>query len=81
MLASGGSVSCCIDKLKQVGVKEENITLIHLVSCDVGIEKVLDTYPNVKIITAVIDPELNDKKYIIPGLGDFGDRFYGTIHE
>jgi len=49
-----------------------------LISCDEGIQKLLTDYPSIKILTAVIDPEINDQKYILPGLGDFGDRYFGT---
>ena len=78
MLATGGSVNLCISKLKENGVNESNITFINLVSCEYGLEKIHDLYPMVRVITAAIDPELNSHKYICPGLGDFGDRYFGS---
>lgn len=79
MLASGGSCACCISKLKELGVEEERITFINLISCPYGIEKLLKEHPKIKIITAAIDEKLNEKKYIVPGLGDFGDRYFNTV--
>lgn len=78
MLATGGSVMMCIDKLVQSGVKQDKITFINLVSCDHGLQALHARYPQVKVITASIDPILNEHKYIVPGLGDFGDRYFGS---
>ena len=78
MLATGGSVNLCISKLKESGVDETKITFINLVSCEFGLRKINETYPGVKVITAAIDPTLNEDKYILPGLGDFGDRYFGS---
>jgi uracil phosphoribosyltransferase len=61
-----------------MGVSEDKITFINLISCEVGLRKLHDVFPKVKVITAAIDPVLNDNKYIIPGLGDFGDRYFGS---
>ncbi|CDW72050.1 phosphoribosyl transferase domain containing protein [Stylonychia lemnae] len=78
MLATGGSVNLCIQKLKDNGVDESNITFINLVSCEDGLRKIHSLYPQVRVITAAIDPILNEHKYIVPGLGDFGDRYFGS---
>lgn len=78
MLATGGSSIRSIEELLKAGAKEENITFVNLLSCDEGIRNFHAAYPNIKIVTAEIDPELNEDKYIIPGLGDFGDRYFGT---
>ena len=78
MLATGGSVNLCISKLKESGVDETNITFINLISCEYGLRKIHETHPGVKVITAAIDPTLNEDKYILPGLGDFGDRYFGS---
>lgn len=78
MLATGGSALETIKRLTQRGVKEEHIIFINLVSAPEGIEAVLTAFPNIRIITAEIDEGLNDKAYIIPGLGDFGDMYFGT---
>lgn len=78
MLATGGSVGMCIDKLKEHGVSEERITFINLISCEHGLTALHGKYPGVKIITAAVDPVLNEHRYICPGLGDFGDRYFGS---
>lgn len=64
--------------LKEAGVKEENILFLNLVSCPEGIRALHAAAPAVKIVTAAVDPTLNEHKYIVPGLGDFGDRYFGT---
>lgn len=78
MLATGGSVCKAIEVLKEKGVKEENIIFINLISCPKGIKKLAKEFPKVKIVTGFIDKKLNSKAYILPGLGDFGDRYFGT---
>ena len=78
MLATGGSAIVTIRRLKERGVKEEKIIYINLVSAPEGIEAVLTIFPGIRIITAEIDEGLNDRAYIIPGLGDFGDMYFGT---
>jgi len=78
MLATGGSVCKTIELLRISGVQPENITFINLVGCEEGIARVMKEHDGVKIITAAVDPELNSMKYIIPGLGDFGDRYFGS---
>ena len=78
MLATGGSVLMCIEKLKEKGVNEDKITFINLVSCEEGLTNLHLRYPQVKVITASVDPILNHQKYIVPGLGDFGDRYFGS---
>jgi uracil phosphoribosyltransferase len=78
MLATGGSASCCIEKLIESGVKAEAIVFINLICCPKGIERILSDHPGVRIITASIDDGMNHSKYISPGLGDFGDRFFGS---
>jgi uracil phosphoribosyltransferase len=78
MLATGGSAIETIKRLKEQGVQEEKIIFINLVSAPEGIEAVLLAAPGIRIITAEVDEGLNDKAYIIPGLGDFGDLYFGT---
>eukprot|EP01132_Coremiostelium_polycephalum_P000985 gene985-1251_t len=78
MLATGGTVSQAVGVLLERGVKEENIVFINLVASPEGIQYFTSKYPKVKIVTAEIDSGLNEKKYIIPGIGDFGDRYFGT---
>ena len=76
MLATGGSAIDAIDLLKENGVKK--IKFLCIISAPEGIEAVTKKHPDVKIYTAHIDRELNNNKYICPGLGDAGDRIYGT---
>ncbi|HLX12754.1 MAG TPA: uracil phosphoribosyltransferase [Bacteroidota bacterium] len=76
MLATGGSASDAVKILKKAGAK--NIKLLCLVACNEGIDNVLADHPDVQIFAAVVDPKLNNVGYIVPGLGDAGDRLYGT---
>lgn len=76
MLATGGSASAAITFLKKRGIK--NITFMCLISVDDGINKVLKDHPDVDIYCAAKDEKLNEKAYIVPGLGDAGDRIFGT---
>ena len=78
MLATGGSACMAIRLLIQDGILEENIIFICLVAAAEGIARVQREHPRVYIVTASVDSCLNDQGYIIPGLGDFGDRYFGT---
>lgn len=78
MIATGGSMVAAIDKLKQNGAK--SIVVVCIVTCPEGIELVESAHPDVPIYAAAIDEKLNEKKYIVPGLGDAGDRLFGTSH-
>lgn len=81
MLATGGSaikaVQTLVDKYQ---VKEENIIFLNVVSCPEGIEHFCTKFPKIRVVTSAIDDSLNHNKYIMPGLGDFGDRYFGTTH-
>ncbi|MDU2063811.1 MAG: uracil phosphoribosyltransferase [Sporomusaceae bacterium] len=76
MLATGGSSAAAIDLLKRHGAK--NIKLMCLVAAPEGINLVNEQHPDVEIYTAAVDIKLNDHGYIVPGLGDAGDRIFGT---
>lgn len=76
MLATGGSAIDAIDLLKKKGVKK--IKFLCIISAPEGLQKVTEKHPDVEIYTACIDERLNDNKYIVPGLGDAGDRIFGT---
>lgn len=76
MLATGGSTAAAIDLLRQSGAKD--IIVVCIVTCPEGIEAVETAHPDVRIYAAAIDDHLNEKKYIVPGLGDAGDRLFGT---
>ncbi|MVW70857.1 MULTISPECIES: uracil phosphoribosyltransferase [unclassified Bordetella] len=79
MLATGGSMLATIDMLKRAGCRE--IRALVLVAAPVGIKAVLDRHPDVNIYTASIDEGLNEDGYIVPGLGDAGDRIFGTTQK
>ena len=76
MLATGGSACDAITRLKEDGFK--NIRMMALVASPEGIKAVQDAHPDVDIYLASIDEGMNEKKYILPGLGDAGDRIFGT---
>lgn len=78
MIATGGSTAAAIDKLKENGA--EKIVVVCIVTCPEGIALVEAEHPDVPIYAAAIDDKLNEKKYIVPGLGDAGDRLFGTSH-
>ena len=76
MLATGGSTVAAIDTLKRHGCT--NIKVMAIISAPEGIKKVHDAHPDVDVFTAAVDDHLNEKGYIVPGLGDAGDRLFGT---
>lgn len=76
MLATGGSALMAVDLLKQNGATD--LALVVIVAAPEGVAAVHAAHPDLPIFTAALDRELNDKKYILPGLGDFGDRLFGT---
>ena len=78
MLATGGSTVAAIDQLKEYGAKD--IIVICIVTCPEGLALVEEKHPDVPVYTAAIDKYLNENKYIVPGLGDAGDRLFGTSH-
>ena len=76
MLATGGSAIAAIDFLKKRGCKY--ITMMNIIGCPEGVKAVQDAHPDVDIYVAAIDEKLNEHAYIVPGLGDAGDRIFGT---
>jgi len=76
MLATGGSATAAIGFIKQRGIK--NIKLMCLIAAPEGIQRVHEAHPEVVIFTAAVDSHLNEHAYIVPGLGDAGDRLFGT---
>ena len=76
MLATGGSTVAALDAIKRHGVKK--CIVVCIVTCPEGIQTVEQSHPDVPVYTASVDDHLNEKKYIVPGLGDAGDRLYGT---
>ena len=76
MLATGGSASDAITMVKAKGAK--NVALMCLVAAPEGVKKVTEDHPDVQVYSAALDERLNDHAYIVPGLGDAGDRIFGT---
>ena len=81
MLATGGSA---IDAIKvyvnDKKVPQKNIVFINLVCSSEGLEKVFGLFPDIHIISAALDEKLNDDKFIVPGLGDAGDRIFNSFY-
>ena len=76
MLATGNSTAAAVAKVKEAGAS--SISLISLIAAPEGIEHIRQDHPDVRIVVAAIDSHLNEKGFIVPGLGDAGDRLYGT---
>jgi uracil phosphoribosyltransferase len=77
MLATGNSSAAAVDLLKKAGAR--NIRFLCLVAAPEGVQRMLEAHPDVPIVTAALDDHLNEKGYIVPGLGDAGDRVFGTL--
>ena len=78
MLATGGSMIATLDILVKNGANPEDIVIITLLCAPEGIEALRTNYPDIPVYTAAIDSHLNENAYIVPGLGDAGDRYFGT---
>ena len=78
MLATGGSAIMAIDALKKRGCDEKNIKFACLVAAPEGVKALREAHPDIDIFTAALDDHLNEDGYIVPGLGDAGDRLFGT---
>jgi uracil phosphoribosyltransferase len=76
MLATGNSTAAAVATVKKAGA--QSIRLIAIIAAPEGIERLQAEHPDVTIVVAAVDRELNDRGYIMPGLGDAGDRIYGT---
>jgi uracil phosphoribosyltransferase len=76
MLATGGSAVAAVDSLKKNGATR--VRLVCIVAAPEGVQRMLDAHPDVQVYTAALDRQLNDHGYILPGLGDAGDRLFGT---
>ncbi|MCS6777580.1 MAG: uracil phosphoribosyltransferase [Chloroherpetonaceae bacterium] len=76
MLATGGSAAWAVNQLYEAGAA--SVIQLCVVAAPEGVARLEESFPRLQIVTAALDRELNDHKYILPGLGDFGDRLYGT---
>lgn len=79
MIATGGSLSVVIQKLKDHGVQEDKIIVASICTAPEGLALLNKLFPKIKVVMTMCDEGLNEKKYIVPGLGDFGDRYFGTV--
>ena len=77
MLATGGSIAYAIDRLKERGIRQ--ITVVSVIAAPEGLAALHAAHPDAKIYVAMLDERLNDRGYILPGLGDCGDRLFGTL--
>lgn len=77
-LATGAAAMMAIRVLLDHSVSEENIILVSLISAEQGLHNIAYAFPKVQIVTTAVDPELNEQCYILPGIGNFGDRYFGT---
>ena len=77
MLATGGSASEAVRQLKEAGAKQ--ITLVSVLAAPEGIRRLQEDHPDLRIVVGAVDRQLNEKAYILPGLGDAGDRLFGTL--
>lgn len=76
MFATGGSATMAVDVLKSRGVPEDRILFLNLIASPEGVTNFAKRFPKLRVVTAFVDQGLDEKNYIVPGLGDFGDRFY-----
>jgi uracil phosphoribosyltransferase len=78
MIATGGTLGVVIDLLIDKGVKEENIVIASICTAPEGLLVLKEKFPKINVVMTVMDEYLNEHKYIVPGIGDFGDRYFGT---
>ena len=78
MLATGGSASVAVDALLNNGVESTRIYFLGIIAAKEGLDRLIESIPRDNVILSAVDPELDAKKFIVPGLGDFGDRYFGT---
>lgn len=79
MLATGGSASAAVSIIQKLGTDVKNIRLVCVIAAPEGIQHLTEQHPGIRIHTCSVDERLNDKAYIVPGLGDAGDRTFGTV--
>jgi uracil phosphoribosyltransferase len=78
MIATGGSAIDALEIITKEGIKQEQIIFVGVIASQEGIDTVQKAFPKIKLIVAATDKQLNTTKFIVPGLGDFGDRYFGT---
>ncbi|WP_165191599.1 uracil phosphoribosyltransferase [Caulobacter soli] len=78
MLATGGTALAAVELLLQQGVLEENIVFVAFIAAPEGVAALAGRYPKLRIVTSAIEERLNENAYMLPGIGDFGDRYFGS---
>jgi len=79
MLATGGTAEKAIEALLAAGAQEKNIIFVGIIAAKEGMRRIQNAFPDVRLLLTHVDAALDDARFIVPGLGDFGDRFYGTV--
>jgi uracil phosphoribosyltransferase len=79
MLATGGSTLAALDVLRGAGVTAENTVLVNFLASPEGLERLGREAPGLRVVTSAVEDGLNEQAFMIPGIGDFGDRFFGTL--
>ena len=78
MIATGGSAVAALNILTKQGIKQQNIIFVGIIAAQEGIDNVRKSFSKITLLVTATDPYLNQDKFIVPGLGDFGDRYFGT---
>ncbi|MEI8365389.1 MAG: uracil phosphoribosyltransferase [Parachlamydiaceae bacterium] len=81
MLATGGTLGMVLNLLKERGVQEENVIIACVCTAPEGLLVLNHKFPKINVVMITMDDHLNERKYIVPGIGDFGDRYFGTVHQ
>ena len=79
MIGTGGTLEMVLSMLKEKGVREENIIIASVCVAPEGLVRLSQKFPKINVVMTVLDEKLNERKFIVPGLGDFGDRYFGTL--
>lgn len=79
MIATGGSGTAALEILKEEGIQEDKIIFVAVIASQEGLDCIKNKFPKIKLTVVQTDKELNEQKFIVPGLGDFGDRYFGTL--
>lgn len=77
-VATGAAAIMAIRVLLDHDVPEENIFIVSLLMAEIGVHSIAYAFPKVQIVTSALDPEINEKFHVLPGIGNFGDRYFGT---
>lgn len=78
MMATAGTACLAVETLQSAGVREEDIVLANVLTCHSGLTSLLERHPSLRVVTSFVDDELTKEAFMRPGIGDFGDRFYGS---